>query len=476
MKPHIHFFMTAIWVLVEVFCPLSLLVAQQATAKSIKFPVEMKPFTLTIVDDKGQPVKGVTVATCLIRCKETPENRFAWPEENAPNVELTSDSSGKVELKYPAKFGGPNEWKTTTVIDLCLRHPDFIFTRAEFNVTDGHATHPFVAGCRAVFSCMDENGKVINKFGCVLARHGFPDTWRLKNNELHSNAINEGNWQTMLVAPSDDGVHLFSGVLPARYARGKDVTIRNVKLRPGMRLSGSLSDNVPRPVVEGKVIAWCLPKPAGTVWDRVNPTIGWCEETEITEDGSFEFLSLPRGGQVQLIAVSKGWLITGRERVFTVGKTIEVNKQQLADNRVNDITLEMSPTGSIEVEVLGPDGKPLVGATVSSWWYTKLNLCNLETIGDSHLTKPQIESQISGVPLDDSFSDPKPSTFKRKTDAHGKATLSGIPLQQLGELSVVLEGMRQKADKDQVPNQKIIFQCETVEPKKVIVHLEAATE
>lgn len=60
----------------------------------------------------------------------------------------------------------------------------------------------------------------------------------------------------------------------------------------------------------------------------------------------------------------------------------------------------------------------------------------------------------------------------QRTRSYQVAERCLVPWMQM----VVFEGMRQKADKDQVSNQKIIFQCETVQPKKIIVHVEAATE
>jgi hypothetical protein len=285
----------------------------------------------------------------------------------------------------------------------------------------------------------------------------------------------------MLVAPRDDGMHLFSGVLPARFAKGKDVTIRNAKLRPGMRLSGSLSENVPRPIAGGKVIAWCLPKPAGETYGAENPSIAWAEEAIVKEDGSFEFVSLPRGGTVQLIAICNGWLTTGKENTFTIGKLVEIKEDELADNHVAKITLEMEPTGSLEVEVIGPDGKPLVGAEVSTWPNQKLHLSGSNIVGECYPSARAINAQIAGIDPDETAWHQKADRYNAKTNEQGKVTLTEIPINDPESLFVSFEGMQVKLEKEKKPKDAFDFcvpyVCESTEPqKKIIVHMELTSE
>ena len=370
---------------------------------------------------------------------------------------------------------------TVNKIDFTCTHPDFVTGRVEFDPATGNAEHVLVKGCRTTFSCVDENGKSISKFGLVIASDGSSAAWRLTDGELRSGGVPDGNWQTMLVAPREDGLHLFSGVLPARYAKGKDFTIRNAKLRPGMRLSGQLSANVPRPVANGKVIAWCLPKPSGEVHGRENPSLGWWDETTIADDGTFDFPSLPRGGTVQLIAICNGWLISGNENIFTIGKLIETSEEELADNHVADVELPMLETGSVEVEVLGPDGKPLVGATVSTCPNQKLHLNGSTMVGACYRTIAQVESQISGRELKWSMRDQADARYDGKTDAQGKYTLTDIPLKRNESLYITADNLRMKMEKERGNNNLnvfdgIEFQCDSKECLKLTVHMEAVTE
>jgi hypothetical protein len=459
------------------------LVAQEKNAddKAIKHPVEMKPFTLTLVDEAGKPVKDAKVTAEGLRCEELPGSWLEWPKQLAGNNQFESDETGKVHAQYPVKLGEPVLGMTINKIDFWIAHPDFVWGRVEFDPAMGKATHTLIEGCRTSFTCIDENGKAIEQFGVVIAGDGASAAWRLASGELRSSGIPNGSWQTMLVAPSDDGVHLFSGVLPARFAKGKDVTIRNAKLRPGMRLSGSLSDNVPRPIAGGKVIARCLPKPAGETHGADNPSIVWADEAIVKEDGSFEFVSLPRGGIVQLIAISNGWLTTGKENTFTIGKLVEINEDELADNHVANITLEMEPTGSLEVEVIGPDGKPLVGAEVSTWPNQKLHLGGSNIVGSSYPSVQAINAQITGLAPDENAWDQRADRYSAKTNEQGKVTLTEIPINDPEFFFVSFEGMQVKLEKDKKPKDAFDFGvpyvCESTEPqKKITVHMELTSE
>ena len=453
--------------------------ADKEDSTEIKIPVEMKPFTLTLVDEAGKPVKDAKVTAYGVRCEESPGSWIGWPTVNAGGNQFKSTELGKVDMKYPVKFGSPGLWMTLNKIDFMIEHPDFVTARVEFDPATATAEHTLVEGCRTLFSCVDENGKAIDKFGVMMAGAGHSAVWTHAEGELRSSGIPNGSWQTMLVAPRDDGVHLFSGVLPARYAKGKDVTIRKIQLRPGMQLSGSLADNVPHPVANGKVVAWCLPKPAGEAWGGDNPSIGWWEETVVAEDGTFQFSSLPRGGTVQLIAICKGWLTTGVERGITVGELIEVSDEDLVDNHLAGVTLAMGATGSVEVEVLGPDGKPLSGATVSTWPNQKLHLSGTTVVGDAYQSIEAIRAQITGIDQRLNMRDRVSSRYEGKTDEHGKVTLTDIPLNQNESLFASFDELRMKHEENKpkdIFSDAVTYTCASTEPIKVTIRMEAATE
>lgn len=445
--------------------------AQDDKAHETKIPVEMKPFKLTLVDEDAKPVAGVTVTASHVTVDELPHSLIEWPMNIAGTNELITDAAGQIELKYPVKFGLDGKCLTINKIDIQFRHPDYVVSRAKFDPSTEIAQHSLVQGCRAFFTCIDENGIPIKEFAVFMAGRGREGAWTLDGGEVRSSNVPDGKWQTMLISPSADGLHRFSGILPARYAKGKDVTIRGIRLRPGMRLSGSLSDNVPRPIANGKVVAWCMPKPPGEVGDA---SIGWCDETTIAADGSFEFLSLPSGGMVQLIALCNGWLIEGNKAQFTSGLEFNVSDEQIAENRVTGITLQMKQAAQLEVEVLGPNGKPLAGAEVSTWPNQKLTHGASDLLGECPRTINLIEAQIAGKKIE-----PRDwhtlGRYIQKTDEHGKAVLRDIPLGRHEELYVKFENLIPKQDErpdgDTIFENAIRYILDSPEPKKLTVNM-----
>ena len=89
---------------------------------------------------------------------------------------------------------------------------------------------------------------------------------------------------------------------------GDRAFLKNVHLRNGTRVNGSLDESVPRPIKNGEVV--CLvsestdPKNASykNMWT-------WNGKAKIAEDGTFVFESLPSGGVLQIIASCDGWVL-----------------------------------------------------------------------------------------------------------------------------------------------------------------------
>jgi hypothetical protein len=471
MQLRIHLPLT--FVVLLCLCSSVSVYAEDDKAKEIKYPVEMKSFKLSLVDAADKPVKGAKVTALGVRCEESPGSWIGWPTENAGNNEYVTDDNGAVEMKYPVKFGLPGQWMTTNKLDFHFKHSDYVAGRVEVDPIAETAKHNLVQGCRTLFTCVDESGHAINEFAVLMAGVGGDADWKLSDGEARSSGVPDGKWQTMLVSPSADGQHRFSRILPARYAKGKDVTIREIPLRPGMRLSGSLSDNVPRPVEDGMVIAWCLPQPAGNTYGDENVSIGWSEETAIAADGTFEFPALPPGGSIQLIALCKGWLIRGTEGQFTSGMEIKVDEAQLAENRVAGITLPMEAAGELEVEVLGPDGMPLVGADVSTWPNQMLTKAGSQLLGVCVSTVSRMQTQITGIQAPE-IDWNRPGRYIQKTDEQGKVILREIPLRKAHQLFVSFENLTANVDlpANSDPFESAVdYQCDTAERKKLTVHM-----
>ncbi len=405
--------------------------------EDIAFPVELKPYTLTVVDEQAKPLANISVEAAGVRCEEDPGSWYGWPTPNAgKNNRLVTDADGKITVLYPTKFGPQSGLVTTNKIDFRFNHADFVAASLEVDPREPGVEHTLIAGCPVEFSAIDDRDTPIDKFGVLMAGRGRNAEWVLEDGKVRSRGIPDGSWQTMLIAPDSNGETLFSGILPTRFAKGRPVTIRNIKLATGVRLTGALADVVPRPVTDGSVVAWCLPKPRGEVYGNQDPSLAWCDVAEIAADGSFTFPSLPPTGTVQLIARCRGWLIVsqrveGRKDGRVQGIQVDLDSAEIIDKQLS-VMLPMQVAGSLEVIVSKPDGTPLAGAEVSTWPNQIFDKGGSTLVGQGFPSVALIENQIAGrgSALPESFyaKQMQKSPYSAVTDEQGRAVLYDIPI------------------------------------------------
>ncbi|TWU01069.1 hypothetical protein [Stieleria varia] len=401
-------------------------------------PTETAPLVVSVKDEEGKPIAGVVVRPYACRCLEDRGSHYGWPTYNVgPPGAPKTDAEGKVTIMYPVKFGRSPEWNTTCEVSALLSHPEYISERLDEDPRGGTAEATMKAGCQLSFSATDSNGTPV-EFGVTMAGPGRNATWSIdENGTRRSRAIPDGSWQTMLVSPGESGKHLFSGVLPIRLRDQQAVNIRNLRLTPGLRLAGKLDDSVPRPVTNGTISVYCLPRPDGRVYADENPSLCWETWTNVNDDGSFEFPSLPRTGLIQLIAVCDTHVVKNVDVIdpnphFRQGMYLTIDER----DDLEDITVPMEPAGTLQVTVLDPEGKPLPNAPVSTWPNQSMHLSGSTILGRKWDAIELIQQQI------DSESEPRlrmrrrESRFETKTDEKGVAILKGIPLNKRESLLV----------------------------------------
>lgn len=275
----------------------------------------------------------------------------------------------------------------------------------------------------------EQSQEPIQNFGVIVAGPCPADLWEdIEGGGRRSRAILEGHWQTLLVKPQTDGPTLFSGVLPLSTRRQRVTHLRNIWLSPGAVLRGRLSKNVPRPVT-GYVVAAAFPRPAGKVYDVENPTLVWYDWVEIDRDGRFEFESLPGGGEVQLMAFCDGWIaVTDPE--IAGAKHFEMGQLFPLDQPAVDVELKMEQTGTLQVELLAPDGTPLTEGEITSspnqMFYLGAaggilgqRIRSIDNIRNQFLTPgKRLEPEDYNLKL----------PFRKPVNPDGPTTLTGLPL------------------------------------------------
>jgi hypothetical protein len=202
-----------------------------------------------------------------------------------------------------------------------------------------------------------------------------------------------------------------------------------------IRLSGTLSDAVPRPILRGHVVAWCgspnrnhadgQPQDSRPIW--------WIDSAPIREDGTFVFSSLPSGYLVQLYALAndsissqpsdaafetccKWFGVKDRQRIpsFRGGQILRLSGGE------SRITLEMETAGQVRVKCVDDGDRGLPGVLVSAWPNQFIVGAGSTVFCMRNSTLDQLRD---GVKIDMERGNP----FAVKTNANGEAVITNLP-------------------------------------------------
>jgi hypothetical protein len=211
-----------------------------------------------------------------------------------------------------------------------------------------------------------------------------------------------------------------------------------VEVRPGVRVVGTISKEVERPIRRGHVVVWCGSPAHGqpeNPQQRHQP-IWWIDTVPVDADGTFEFSSLPNGYMAQFYAMANdsisaqptdesyetcckwfGEQNRQRNDVFRGGQIL-----RLAGSETK-ITLEMEPAGCAKIKCVDPQGQPLRRVHVSSW-------PNQYMVGGGSTVFCTPQSSLDRLLGVRDFDWAKQNPFGAETDVNGEAMIRNLPAGQ----------------------------------------------
>lgn len=343
--------------------------------------------TIEVTDQDGRPIEAARVRPWALRAGN---GHGVWMAEAYGSPAITrTDTDGKTIVVYPTKSVWTDE-PPVVQVSLFVSHAEYCTKNVHVNVPMGdQPTIPTVqlqAGVKLKIAGVDpESGEVLTD--CHVMVEGAdsderefvtqPDGW------LQSVPIRKDRRWFRVVRAVPGEPPQFSAPQSWTEEAGKPIEIKAV-VRPGVKLTGKVSDDVPRPIANGRVVAWCgsSVKQSGVEeneQERVKP-IWWMDTTSINTDGEFEFPSLPSGYLAQLYAIADDHLSVqpseeayakccewfretnqNRHSTFRYGQMLRlVGKSQ-------QFTIPMELTGKIQAKCIDPAGLPVSRITVSSW-------------------------------------------------------------------------------------------------------------
>lgn len=330
-----------------------------------------------MTNSDGEAVADATITPSGMRTRVERSSHRGWSENrHGPRPKVTTDEHGLAEIQCPKfVFEGRELGEVTWLVE----HEDYVTFRQDRPVDDDPVRISLENGRLMIISAVnaESDQQVTANLHAVLSGSGGADEWtQLKNGMLISRTVDRKRGLLRVVHIPEKGSTTFSEILDLfEYGVKRRVRLKDVRLHMGVRLEGMIDAQVPRPIQNGTVSLWTMPREES---DDDENKITWTDWATINADGSFIFESLPRGDIGQMIAACDGWVcdVPTAKELKAVGLSPDISQwlgsrvvPQVAelDSDVLATTIRMQRTASCRVTVVDPDGHPLAGVSVDMW-------------------------------------------------------------------------------------------------------------
>jgi beta-lactamase regulating signal transducer with metallopeptidase domain/protocatechuate 3,4-dioxygenase beta subunit len=234
------------------------------------------------------------------------------------------------------------------------------------------------------------------------------------------------------------GPFWFSDLVDLKHLAGNPIDL-DVALNPGIQIQGELGKMVPRPVKNGRLIAYAADASSGGRKSM------WSATAEIAADGTFALESLPPSTRhLQVVALCDGWIsrsptqaeLKAYSRIhgFTAadesapGTGVVLAQWHSLPGDVARPIIPMDPTASCEVTVLDPQGKPIADAGVQFFANQVIHGVGATHIGVGFDLAASIRDRLAAG---NRGAAPQPSPACHagtvSTNAQGIALVAGLP-------------------------------------------------
>lgn len=356
-----------------VFCNLATAQDDSTESSDKKKPkVEFLECKVRVTDPDGNPVEDAKVYCTGMRTRQGQGSHWSWREGLwGPTPKIKTDDFGLAVMQYP-KF--VHEKLETGWMTWSVDHPDFISFREDRDVSDAPAEIQLQRGFRVALTAKNSatGERVKEDLYAVIGLQGTAK-WQLKKNGMLVSGVYPKRKCYLRVMQLKEGKPaLFSEMITVDPGDRSRVLLRDIELLPGTRVEGKLDDSIARPILNGYVAGAINLKMSPNDWDTF---WAWSDKTEIKNDGTFVFESLPPGSVWQMIPICDGW-VPGDPSIESVAEQFPEQAEQLLnglsfrslpqlvelDKDKVSVNLKMKPSASVTFKIVGPDGQPLEAA------------------------------------------------------------------------------------------------------------------
>ncbi|MEM9409487.1 MAG: Ig-like domain-containing protein [Planctomycetota bacterium] len=366
------------WILAVLTCPAITLAQLEESSQSRAATEKQELITIQvkITDSEGNPVDSATVEPWAL---QSALGHGTWPTKSAGGVKskiTTSNSDGVVEVEYP-KFVHIDEQVKTTAITLSIDHPDYPYlSHHSVSLPLDEAPTAVLPDGSAILVQLKMNEETIVNDN-VRAIWSSGRSWKKENGLsvvddqwYRIPPLPEGTGEFMFVQFDKERVTHFSAMQEFKVGKNSSEIKSEVELLPAIRIQGKLSDNVPRPVINGHVKIQTISKAS-----KLNDLV-WFDWAEIQSDGSFVFDAWPAKTPFQLIALCDGFVASSGKPPKSIGQSGtggNVLRAQVFQDPEDSISVEMTPMETCFIQVENAFGKKLenieAGAFPNIFWW-----------------------------------------------------------------------------------------------------------
>ena len=271
------------------FVLLSLIAADPP---NVPFPPD-ETFELTIVDAAGNPIEGAEVDPWALRMGS---GHGLWPEkQGGPKPVVKTDADGVARIDYPASSRlGP-----TSLISVQVRHPDYVAASKHLAVDpDAKAKLTLAGGTRLSIElpALDGDADLSTARVIISDRDVRAPQLQVVDGRLVTDPVSEKAAMVRVTVGEGDAMQFSDWT---SWTPGDDAVAElTMILQAGLGVAGRLSDDVPRPVRRGWVVADLTA--AGPTADHT-----WFRQIArpVEKDGTFRLEGIPHGCDVQVAVI-----------------------------------------------------------------------------------------------------------------------------------------------------------------------------
>ncbi len=410
----------------------------------------MAEYQFRIVDSRGKPVVGAKVTPVSVSA-----GAGSMSVSDAICTATISDQEGNAHLKFKIDLAAKavriplfeiQEFlilgePSPPGLNLKIEHPDhpvwngYVYPNGDKPIVLADSSSVSIRGHRANSDVPLERLYPVLKGRANWSQERGILTLR----NLNLSGDGGERWLQVVHVP-EEGSALYGDLIDLAALKDKLSEPLVVELKSGVRVTGSVDSKIPRPIRNGIVLGQITNHRGAAGFNQMSI------KQAIESDGTFVIDSLPRGTDLQVVALCEGWVSRtppvaelkeyGERYGFANSNFDERNNSHLIGPFIRlegesiSPVIAMIPTTTCEVTVLDRDEAPLPGVAIivspGQLWHDMGS--NMLWMGGDSLESIRAKLEDPAREISPaSFNGP--TSYRGETDSQGRVTISGLPSQ-----------------------------------------------